>query len=65
MAPAAGESTVRRGDIWWVSLDSTQGSEISNTRPAVVMTKTRSAAPGAPWSSCRFQPGQLRDRPLS
>ena len=38
MAPAAGESTVRRGDIWWVSLDPTQGSEIRKTRPAVVMT---------------------------
>lgn len=29
---------VRRGDIWWVNLDPTQGSEIRKTRPAVVMT---------------------------
>jgi len=48
-----------------VSLDPTQRSEISKTRPVVVMTETRSTAPGAPWSSCRFQPGQLCDRPLS
>jgi mRNA interferase MazF len=30
--------TVRRGDIWWVALDPTQGSEIRRTRPAVVIT---------------------------
>jgi mRNA interferase MazF len=29
---------VRRGDIWWVNLDPTQGNEIRKTRPAVVMT---------------------------
>lgn len=29
---------VRRGDIWWVNLDPTQGSEIRKIRPAVVMT---------------------------
>jgi len=29
---------VRRGDIWWVNLDPTQGREIRKTRPAVVMT---------------------------
>jgi mRNA interferase MazF len=29
---------VRRGDIWWVNLDPTQGSEIRKTQPAVVMT---------------------------
>jgi mRNA interferase MazF len=29
---------VRRGDIWWVSLDPTRGSEIRKTRPAVVIT---------------------------
>ncbi|MDY6952177.1 MAG: type II toxin-antitoxin system PemK/MazF family toxin, partial [Thermodesulfobacteriota bacterium] len=27
-----------RGDIWWVSLDPTQGSEIRKTRPCVVLT---------------------------
>lgn len=30
--------SVRRGDIWWVALDPTQGSEIRKIRPAVVMT---------------------------
>jgi mRNA interferase MazF len=29
---------VRRGDIWWVSLDPIRGSEIRKTRPAVVIT---------------------------
>ena len=27
-----------RGDIWWVRLDPTLGSEIRKTRPALVMT---------------------------
>ncbi len=27
-----------RGDVWWVSLDPTQGSEIQKTRPCVVLT---------------------------
>jgi len=35
---AAGTTLVRRGDIWWVALDPTQGSEIRKTRPAVVIT---------------------------
>lgn len=30
--------SVRRGDVWWVSLDPTQGSEIKKTRPCVVLT---------------------------
>jgi mRNA interferase MazF len=30
--------TILRGDIWWVSLDPTQGSEIKKTRPCVVLT---------------------------
>jgi mRNA interferase MazF len=38
MALAAGEITVRRGDVWWVNLDPTRGSEIRKTRPAVVIT---------------------------
>lgn len=38
MPPAAGEITVRRGDLWWVNLDPTQGSEIRKARPAVVIT---------------------------
>ena len=31
--------TPRRGEIWWVSLDPTQGSEIAKTRPCVVLTR--------------------------
>jgi mRNA interferase MazF len=27
-----------RGEIWWVNLDPTRGSEIRKTRPAVVVT---------------------------
>jgi mRNA interferase MazF len=27
-----------RGEIWWVSLDPTQGSEIRKTRPCLVLT---------------------------
>jgi mRNA interferase MazF len=38
MTPAAGEITVRRGDVWWVNLDPTRGSEIRKTRPAVIIT---------------------------
>jgi len=29
---------VRRGEVWWVDLDPTRGSEIRKTRPAVVLT---------------------------
>ncbi|NUN94614.1 MAG: type II toxin-antitoxin system PemK/MazF family toxin [Candidatus Omnitrophica bacterium] len=29
---------MRRGDIWWVSLDPTVGGEIKKTRPCVVLT---------------------------
>ena len=32
------ESAVTRGDVWWVSLDPTQGAEIKKTRPCVVLT---------------------------
>ena len=32
------EPNIKRGDIWWVSLDPTQGSEIKKTRPCVVLT---------------------------
>jgi len=32
------KSTITRGDVWWVSLDPTQGSEIKKTRPCVVLT---------------------------
>jgi mRNA interferase MazF len=30
--------TVRRGEVWWVDLDPTRGSEIQKTRPAVVIS---------------------------
>lgn len=30
--------TVKRGEVWWVDLDPTRGSEIRKTRPAVVLT---------------------------
>lgn len=29
---------IARGDVWWVSLDPTQGSEIKKTRPCVVLS---------------------------
>jgi mRNA interferase MazF len=29
---------IKRGEIWWVSLDPTQGSEIRKTRPCVVVS---------------------------
>jgi mRNA interferase MazF len=32
------EAEIKRGDIWWVRLDLTQGSEIKKTRPCVVLT---------------------------
>lgn len=36
--PAAPAVAVRRGDVWWVDLDPTRGSEIRKARPAVVLT---------------------------
>jgi mRNA interferase MazF len=32
------ERLLKRGELWWVSLDPTQGSEIRKTRPCVVLT---------------------------
>jgi len=32
------EPTITGGDVWWVALDPTQGSEIKKTRPCVVLT---------------------------
>jgi mRNA interferase MazF len=29
---------LRRGEVWWVDLDPTRGSEIRKTRPAVIVT---------------------------
>ena len=31
--------TPRRGEIWWVALDPTRGSEIAKTRPCAVLTR--------------------------
>jgi mRNA interferase MazF len=31
-------ATISRGDIWWITLDPAQGSEIKKTRPCVVLT---------------------------
>jgi mRNA interferase MazF len=30
----------RRGEIWWVRLDPTLGSEIAKTRPCLIVSKT-------------------------
>lgn len=32
------ERRISRGDVWWVSLDPTQGSEIRKTRPCLVLS---------------------------
>jgi mRNA interferase MazF len=32
------EAEIKRGDVWWVGLDPSQGSEIKKTRPCVVLT---------------------------
>ena len=29
---------IKRGDVWWVSLDPTQGAEIQKTRPCLVLS---------------------------
>ena len=31
--------TPRRGEVWWAALDPTLGSEISKTRPCVIVTR--------------------------
>lgn len=37
--PAARDAVVpQRGDLWWVSLDPTQGAEIRKTRPCLVLS---------------------------
>ena len=30
---------ILRGDVWWVSLDPSQGSEVNKTRPCLVLTQ--------------------------
>ncbi len=32
------DEKIKRGEIWWVSLDPTQGSEIRKTRPCLVLS---------------------------
>ena len=32
------DQQIKRGEIWWISLDPTQGSEIKKTRPCVVLS---------------------------
>ena len=32
------QSKILRGEIWWVNLDPTQGSEIKKTRPCLVLS---------------------------
>ena len=36
--PADDAPRIRRGEVWWVNLDPTRGSEIRKTRPAVVIS---------------------------
>jgi len=36
--PPARSMSVRRGEVWWVNFDPTEGSEIRKTRSAVVVT---------------------------
>jgi mRNA interferase MazF len=33
---------LKRGDVWWVNLDSAQGSEIKKRRPAIVVSNNLS-----------------------
>src|SRR5713226_8309793 len=35
---ASAGTAIRRGDIWWVDFEPTQGAEIRKTRPAIVVT---------------------------
>lgn len=35
---ASAHTEIRRGDIWWVDFEPTQGAEIRKSRPAVVIT---------------------------
>jgi len=38
VSPSLIPATVRRGEVWWVDLDPTRGSEVRRVRPAVVLT---------------------------
>jgi mRNA interferase MazF len=48
--------TPQRGEVWWVNLDPTQGSEIRKTRPCLVLTanvlnRTRQTLVVVPFST--------------
>ncbi len=48
--------TPNRGEVWWVSLDPTQGSEIRKTRPCLILSievvnRNRSTVIVVPYSS--------------
>jgi mRNA interferase MazF len=48
--------SIRRGDVWWIELDPTRGSEIKKTRPCLVITAnalndTRFTAVVVPYST--------------
>jgi mRNA interferase MazF len=48
--------SIRRGDVWWIELDPTRGSEIKKTRPCLVVTAnalndTRFTAVVVPYST--------------
>lgn len=32
------DPVITRGEVWWISLDPTQGSEIRKTRPCIVLS---------------------------
>jgi mRNA interferase MazF len=38
MEDSGGPSNPKRGEVWWVSLDPAEGSEMKKTRPAVVIS---------------------------
>ncbi|MBV9250930.1 MAG: type II toxin-antitoxin system PemK/MazF family toxin [Acetobacteraceae bacterium] len=38
MSDPPATTAIKRGEVWWVNLDPTRGSEIRKTRPAVVLT---------------------------
>lgn len=33
---------LRRGEVWWIAFDPTQGSEVTKRRPAVIVSNDRS-----------------------
>jgi mRNA-degrading endonuclease toxin of MazEF toxin-antitoxin module len=48
---AVSRTPVRRGEIWWVNFDPTEGSEIRKARPAIVVKPMLSTVRGErSWS---------------